>query len=190
MQLPWRTRNHQLFKQVGKTAGFQLCCSVCYSLGYELYRHQISTSSFFFLGTFTAIILDSFIYYVCTMPITTSCCVVVFMHFYNVSVRKNHLASQTAFGCLPTNLILQNLENSPSIQVSGSPGMHYKSTLSHSLSCPALPMFLDRSFPSLFKDRNGVWRAPNAPFWGWWGEMGGNIKKEAAFTSQHFSSIL
>lgn len=95
---------------------------MCYSFGYGLYKHPISASFYFFLGTLTAIILGSFIYYVCTMPITTSCWVVVFIHFYNVNVCKNHLACQTVFGCLPTNLSLQNLQNSQSIQVSGTPG--------------------------------------------------------------------
>lgn len=66
--------------------------------------------------------------------------------------------------------------------------MYYKSAISHFLSYPGLPMFLDRSLPPLFKDRNGLQKLPNAAFWGWWGEMRGKIKKEAAFTSgQHFS---
>lgn len=67
-------------------------------------------------------------------------------------------------------------------------GMHYKSALSHSLSCPALPVFLGSFLPSLFQHRNGVRKAPNVPFQGWWGEMGAKKEKEAAFTSsQHLS---
>lgn len=78
--------------------------------------------SLFLSWRFHAIVLDSFIYYVCTMPITTSCWVVAFMHFHNVNVRENHLACQTAFGCLPTKPSLQNVQKSQSIQVSGTPG--------------------------------------------------------------------
>lgn len=123
-QMPQTSRNHQLFRGAGEEAGSQLCCSVtpvcCRGYTNNQFLHG---SLCFFLDAFTAIILDSFVYYVYTMPIaTTSCWVVAFLRFSNVGVQKNQLACWTASECLPTNPSLQNLENSLSIQLCGIPG--------------------------------------------------------------------